>query len=173
VQWRLFATAYDLGIYEKASRSCEKGGQRAPQDRLWVQCRLYLGIMDDHKPDVAAAWRDAAAFAARTPEPGRPLAARMANMLAAAQIARSGLADSARHVIMAARADRSIDPSRELLGLEALVRVRLGERREALQLIKQFLTEFPLHRAGLTRNTWWWKDLKDDPEFKALVGTNR
>jgi hypothetical protein len=42
-----------------------------------------------------------------------------------------------------------------------------------LQLIKQFLTEFPLHRAGLTRNTWWWKDLKDDPEFKALVGTNR
>jgi hypothetical protein len=173
VHWRLFATSYDLGIHPKASQWCAEGHRRFPQSARYVLCRLYIGVMDEQKPDVNAAWRDVSDLVARTPVPRRPFYERYGRMLAAAQIARSGLADSARHVLVANRtSDRAVDPERELLGAEALVRLRLGERVAALNLIKQYLTEFPLHRAGLTRNTWWWKDLKDDPQFKALIGTN-
>jgi serine/threonine-protein kinase len=173
VHWRLFATAYDLGIQPKASQWCAEGHRRFAKSPRYVLCRLYIGLMDEQKPDINAAWRDVDALIERTPVARRPLEERRARMLAAAQVARSGLADSARRILVANRTtDRSIDPEGTLMFTEALVRVRLGERAEALRGLTLYLTEFPLHRAGLTRNTWWWKDLRNEPDFKALVGTN-
>jgi len=170
VLWRLFATSYDLGEAAQASRWCAEGHRRFSTEARFSQCRLYIGLMADEQPDVDGAWRSVREVVERTPEARRPLAERQARMLAAASVARSGLADSARRVLLAARAERTVDPERSLLWTEALVRVRLGERREAVRLLKLYLTEFPQHRAGMNRNTWWWKDLKTDPEYKALIG---
>ncbi len=176
VYYRLLATSYDLGQHAEAVKWCTEGHRRFPKEPNFTMCRLYIGLMDAQTPDIARAWRDVDAWVAASPEARRALHQRVGQVLAAAQIARSGpaFADSARRVLVAARTmDRTIDPDGRLVYFEALVRLRLGERREALQGLKLYLTEFPLHRAGLTLNTWWWKDLQAEPEFRALVGTNR
>jgi hypothetical protein len=129
--------------------------------------------MREQNPDVDAAWRTVQQFVALMPPRRRPLAEREARMLASVTLAYTGKADSARHVLLAARADRTVDPDGTLLGSEALVRVRLGDRAEAIRLMKLFVSDHPQHRSGLMRNTWWWKDLENDPEWKAVVGTSR
>jgi tetratricopeptide (TPR) repeat protein len=173
VLWRLFATSYDVGNHDSAVRWCAEGRRRFPSMARFSLCRLYIGLMKDQTPDVADARRAVREVVNNTPAPQRAVAERQANILAAAPLVYGGQADSARRVLAAARTDRSVDPDGALKIPEALIRVRLGERAEALRLLRSFLAEHPQHRAGLTRNTWWWKDLENDPEFKAMVGTNR
>ncbi|MDQ6633785.1 MAG: serine/threonine-protein kinase, partial [Gemmatimonadota bacterium] len=173
VLWRLFATSYDVGNHDGAVKWCAEGHRRFPAAARFSLCRLYIGLMKEQKPDVADAWRAVREVVEHTPPAKRPLAQRVASMLAAAPLVYSGQADSARRVLTAARADRSVDPDDALKTPEALIRVRLGERAEAVRLIKAFLSEHPQHRAGYSRNTWWYKDLENDPEYKALIGTNR
>ena len=169
IHWRLFATSYDLGQSAQASRWCDEGRRRFPRTPRYAQCRLYIGLMDDQRPDPAEAWKSFGDFMALTPQARRPFAERQARMLAAGTLARAGLADSARSVLLGARAGREIDPQGSLLSTEALVRLRLGDKKEAMELLTRYLSEFPQHRAGMTRNTWWWKDLQNDPKFRALV----
>jgi tetratricopeptide (TPR) repeat protein len=173
VLWRLFATSYDLGDAPQATRWCAEGRRRFSTEARFAQCRLYVGLMNEQKPDVEDAWRTVHEVVNRTPPARRQLAERQARMLAAAALARTGLADSARAVLLSARAEREVDPQRALLWTEALVRVRLGDHAEAIRLLKLYLTEFPQHRAGHHRNTWWWKDLDTIPEYKALIGSTR
>jgi hypothetical protein len=94
-------------------------------------------------------------------------------LLVAVSLAAKGAADSARHVLERAKGDRTVDPDGELVAPEALVRIRLGEREQAVRIIKLYLSDHPQHRAGLMRNTWWWSDLENDPEFRALAGVAR
>jgi hypothetical protein len=91
----------------------------------------------------------------------------------AATLANAGQADSARHLLAASKGNPQIDPDGMLIAPEALVRVRLGERAEAIRVLKLFLATHPQHRAGLLRNTWWWSDLESDPEFRALAAVAR
>jgi hypothetical protein len=84
------------------------------------------------------------------------------------------LPDSARHVLLRARATPSEDPSRELEGNEAVIRVMLGDQDEAIRLIADYLTVNPGHRRGFaTRTGWWWRDLQGNPKFKALLAGAR
>lgn len=73
-------------------------------------------------------------------------------------LARAGLADSARRVLERARSGaRAVDPERELVGNEAVVRVMLGDRADAVKLIKKYLSVHPDHRRGFSSGTgWWW-----------------
>ncbi|MDB4898304.1 MAG: protein kinase [Gemmatimonadetes bacterium] len=170
VLYRLFATSYDLGQHDQAVKWCDEGHRRFPTSARFVKCRLYIGLMRDNPPDVNGAWKTVADLLALTPAPRRPFAEREARMLATAPLIYSGQGDSARHVLVAARGDRSIDPESDLVGTEALMRARLGDRADAMRLLKLYLSEHPQHIAGMTRNTWWWKDYENDPEFKAIVG---
>ena len=93
-------------------------------------------------------------------------------MMAAVPIAHAGLVDSARRVMERARAGRDVDPRGELLGAEAVSRVLIGDRDEAIRLMQVYLTSHPEHREGFVKaNTWWWRPLQDDPRFRELVGT--
>ena len=169
VVWRLFATSYDLGHGGQAQRWCDEGRRRFGKDPRFVQCRLWIGFMDGETPDPAAAWRAVDEYLPLTPPARRPFFERHARMLAAVTLARAQLGDSARRVVAANRAGRDVDPNGALLVAEALVRTRLGERDEAIRLLTEYLSSFPQHRAGMTRNTWWWKDLDQDKRFRALV----
>jgi TolB-like protein/tRNA A-37 threonylcarbamoyl transferase component Bud32 len=172
VLWRLFATSYDVGNHDGAVKWCAEGHRRFPATARFSLCRLYIGLMKDQKPDVADAWRAVKEVVDNTPAPRRALAQRQASILAAAPLVYSGKSDSARRVLSASWADRSIDPDGALIVAEALIRVRLGEHAAAVRLLKGYWAEHPQHRAGNLRNTWWWKDLENDPEFKAAVGTD-
>ena len=91
-------------------------------------------------------------------------------MLVAGALARAGLADSARHVLERSRGNPEIDPSRDLIIDEAVVRTILGDKAEAIRLLKDYLVANPDHRAGMaTTQSWWWRDLKSDPRYQELV----
>jgi len=99
---------------------------------------------------------------------------REAQILVGVVLGRAKLADSANHLLIASRAGASIDPRGELIGLEAVARTLLGERDEAISLLEQYLTNHPDHRAGFAKiNTWWWRDLQQEPRFKTLIATAR
>jgi tetratricopeptide (TPR) repeat protein len=182
--WRLFATSYDLERTEDAQRWCREGLRRFPTPRF-RQCSLYLMTMPDAQPDIAQAWEIADTVTAASPEGRRPLQRREMEIVVATALARAAkgerdpgrralLADSARHVLARASAARGGgDGKGELLGMEAVARTILGDRAEALKLLKMAITENPEHRAGLRRNTWWFKDLENEPSFNALVEVGR
>jgi tetratricopeptide (TPR) repeat protein len=172
VLWRLFATSYDVEHRDDAVKWCNEGRARFRANPRFVQCRLWIGVMDRERPDVDGAWAAAREYVALVPAARRPLAERQARMLVAIPLIYAGRSDSARRVLASARADRSIDADGMLITPEALALTRLGERAAAIRLLTRFLAQHPQHRAGVTRNTWWWKDLQDEPEFKALIGTS-
>jgi TolB-like protein/tRNA A-37 threonylcarbamoyl transferase component Bud32 len=169
---RLFWTNYDQELFAEAKRWCDEGRRRFPVRSFFRECELWLqtapkGVTID--PDRAWALRDS--MTALASPRSRPADARRAEILVAASLARAGLADSARRVLLRAREGAAqVDPDRDLVGNEAVVRVILGDRAEAVRLIKEYLTVHPDHRAGFASGTgWWWRDLQSDPEFRRLV----
>jgi hypothetical protein len=93
-------------------------------------------------------------------------------MLVAAALARAGLTDSARAVAVRSRADPSMDQTRDLAQLEAVVRTLVGDRDEAVRQLSIYLAANPQMRQGMAHDdTWWWRDLRDDPRFKTLIGS--
>jgi TolB-like protein/tRNA A-37 threonylcarbamoyl transferase component Bud32 len=175
ILWRLYATSYDLEQFPDAVKYCEEGGRRFPKNPLFVRCRLWLLTTNQLKPDIPAAWADYAKLQSLMPPKGWEYTQHEARMLIAAGLARTpGLQDSARHVLIAARADRSADPSGELLSVEAFIRTLLknpADTDEAFKLLQRYLSEHPAHLAGLKQSqSWWWKQLKQDARFAELVG---
>lgn len=85
-------------------------------------------------------------------------------------LARAGLADSARAVALRARADASVDPTRDLAQWEAYLRTMLGDRDEAFRQLSVYVAANPQERVNLAKEeTWWLRDLRRDPRWKSLV----
>lgn len=172
---RLFSVSYDLEQYNEALKWCDTGRQRFPQDRYFSQCRLFIMWMraaQGQSPD--SAWHYATEFLARTKPEDRAMGERLSRILVAGALARGQLQDSARAVLLGARADATLDPRRELAGTEAAVRVILGDHDEAVRLIQDYLTVNPSHLKGFaTRTGWWWRDLQTHPRFTALLAGAR
>ncbi len=150
ILYRLFVTSYDLELFIPATDWCQKGQRRFPNNPQFSQCALMLMSTNAADPDIGRAWqlaRDAAV------------------------IARAGLPDSARHVLERSKGNAEVDPQKELPGYEAVVRVMLGDRDEALRLLDEYFTANPKHREGFRKSVhWWWRPIQSDPRFKALIG---
>ena len=172
ILWQLYATSYDLEQFVDAIDWCTEGHRRYPRDPLFVRCQLWLLTTNAVEPDPAAGWRLVGRLDSLAASPAGTLLRREARMVVAAAIGRSGMADSARRVLEAARGDPSIDPHGNLLVVEAAVRTMIGDHDVAIQLLQRYLTANPVHREGFVKNNaWWWKPLHGDPRFKLLIGT--
>jgi hypothetical protein len=109
-----------------------------------------------------------------TPAPRKALEHHRAETIVGVALARAGLGDSARHVLLRARADRDVDATQEILSIEAFARTILGERDEAIALLQRYIAANPTH--AFTRGgdiSWWWRDLKSDPRFVQLTEAKR
>ena len=169
---RLFWTNYDLEIFAEAKRWCDEGRARFTERPFFYECQLWLqtaskGIVAD--PDRAWALRDS--LVVRSPARVKAFNDRKGLILVAGSLVRANDPDSARKVLLRAREGaREVDPGKELVGFEAVVRVMLQDRAEAVRLIKDYLTTNPDHRRGFKQSTgWWWRDLQSDPAFRRLV----
>jgi hypothetical protein len=92
-------------------------------------------------------------------------------MLVAFALARAGLADSARSVAAGARGSEALDPTRELVYLEAILRSMLGDKDEAFRLLSIYVATNPQVRGGAeSDDTWWLRDLRSDPRYAQIVG---
>jgi eukaryotic-like serine/threonine-protein kinase len=170
---RAFMAHYDLAQFTEARGRCEEGGRRFPEDYNFVDCRLLLLLSPVEGPDPDRAWTLRARADSLTPPAIRPLWSHTRQMMVGGVLARAGMADSARSVLADARAGPDVDPDQELLGFEAIMRTLLGDRDEAVRLLRRYVTGNPDHVAGFLEVEgelhWWWRPLRDHPDFRALL----
>jgi eukaryotic-like serine/threonine-protein kinase len=169
---RLFWTSHDLEMYPEALDWCSKGRRRFPADPFFVECRLWMYTTRYEPPNIDSAWAYQARYVDLYDAKQREYADKYSRALVAGALARKGDADSARHVLSAARATPAIDPNREIVANEAVVRVILGDYDVAVGLLENYLTVHPDHRKGFaTRVSPWWRDLQGNARFKRLLAT--
>ena len=169
--WRLFQSSLDLEDAAEARHWCQEGGRRFPDYDRFTECQLWLFALKDTKPDVPRAWQLLDDYVKLSPPNGRAFKRLYGQMLVAAALARADLKDSARAVAVRSRADPSMDQTRDLAQLEAVVRTLVGDRDEAVRQLSVYLAANPQMRQGMAQDdTWWWRDLRDDPRFKTLIG---
>ena len=170
VLWRLFSASLDLEDAAEASKWCREGYKRFPQDPSFIECQITLYALKGLRPDVPALWRLLDRNVASYPPPQRDFRRRYGQLEVAFALVNAGLKDSARAVALRARAGADVDPTRDLIYLEVMLRNLLGDRAEALQLLKLYLATNPQDKVNIARDsTWWFRGLRDDPEFKRLV----
>jgi hypothetical protein len=174
VLWRLFLASYDLEQFPDAVHWCMEGRRRFPESTRSVECRLWLLTTRARPPDVDEAWQVLTRLHELTPGGQWATTGPEFQMLVAAVLARAGLADSARHVLALSRGNSEVDPTRSLLYYEAFVRTLLGDRDDALRLLKEYLAINPQRQADLAQDyQWWFRDLRNDPRYRELAGTSR
>jgi eukaryotic-like serine/threonine-protein kinase len=172
ILWGLYSSSYDLGQFPDAKTWCDEAKRRFPQQFVAARCQLWIMTTKAVRADPAEAWFRAADQEKAASPQEREYYRREGQIVVAAVLARAGLADSARHVLVRARTDQKVDPRGELIGLEAFVRTMLGDKKEAVDLLQQYLLGHPDHRRGFAKvNAWWWTDLQDDPRFKRLIAS--
>ena len=177
---RLFWEAYNTEQFAEAAKWCDEAGRRFPGEYEFTACRLWLMLAPDAKPEGQEAWRLAARMDSLAPPATRAFNSRLAQMLVAGAIGKRGvsgpspLVDSARRVLLRARADAEIDPTHELGGYEAVMRAQMGDVDDAIALLKQYVAANPDHSFTVGGNIhWWWRDLRNHAGFQALLAQRR
>jgi hypothetical protein len=70
-----------------------------------------------------------------------------------------------------ARGDATLDPTRDLSFFEAIARLIMGDKDEALRLLTTYIAANPQNRASMARDeTWWLQPLRSDPRWRSLLG---
>ena len=176
VLWRLFWGSYDLEQLTQARSWCEEGVRRFPRDYRFAECRLWILTMPGVTADVPEAWRLVDEAARLAPGSRREYQRHRAMMIAGAVLPRAGLADSARAVLLRARAGADVDPRLELAYVETYARIQLGDSAEVIALLRKLVasatsqgtpgsTEWGAH--------WWFRGFQARPDFQALVRASR
>jgi len=172
VVFRLFSSSYDLEDGAGADRWCGEGGRRFPKDPYFTECQIELMGLPGQTVNVQRAWDVLEQDVSLWPPNARAFRRDRDQLLVALVLANAGLKDSADRVARRSRADAAVDPSLDLLYLEAALRNRLGDRDEALRLLGQYLAVNPEDRSSLANDpSWWWRGLREDVRFRQLVGS--
>jgi serine/threonine-protein kinase len=172
--WRLFQLSTDLEFATEAKKWCDEGARRFPNDYRFAECRLWLLTARDQTPPPTAdaIWKANDAFLAANKVDKPEVAKRKGMMLAAIGLIRAKLPDSAKSVIGRAEGSESLDPSGDLVYLEAMARTQLGEKDKAISLLGRYYAAHPQQQRYAARDSsFWWKPLQDDPKYRALVGS--
>jgi len=170
VIWRLYSASLDLEDAAEAQKWCREGFRRYPDDPSFTECQITLYALKGMTPHVPTLWQLLDRYVALWPPPQRDFRRRYGEFEIAYALVNAGLQDSARAVALRARAGVDVDPTHNLVYLEVMLRNLLGDRAEALQLLKLYLATNPQDREDIARDsTWWFRGLRGDPEFKRLV----
>lgn len=170
---RLFYISYDLEQLTDARRWCGEARRRFPEDFRFTECRLWEMTTPAVEPDVDEAWRLLEQLTALAPEPIREFRRRRGMMVVGGILARAGLVDSAGAVMVRARAGYDLDPVGELQFLEAYMRTLAGDLDEATARLEQYASTVDDPLDAIDPDYWWWRDLRDYPRFRQLVGEER
>jgi tetratricopeptide (TPR) repeat protein len=157
---QLYTSSLMLGDYKSAGKWCERGRRDYPAAWSFVECHLTL-LREDPSipPDPALAWSlvrvlDSIDPPAKAQSTGRAYSPIYRQMVAATISARAGDKDSARSVMTRARRAVASDSelSVELDYDEAYLRLVLGERSDAVRLLRAYLHANPAYRQFISRD---------------------
>jgi hypothetical protein len=166
--WRAYTASYDLGEPDEAEYYCGLFALRHPEDPRSIECQLWQMTLPGAKTDVDRAWALAEAVAVQSSQE-MEFYRRWAGMAVAAILAGEGMADSARAVAEESRADATIDPTRDLMYVEAFVHTTLGDNDEALDLLSEYLAVSGRDPSDI--DYWWFDGLREEPRYQALLST--
>jgi hypothetical protein len=170
--WRLFQTSVSLGLKTEAEKWCSVGRQRVPENFRFTECQLWLYSMQGQKPAVDSIWSVYREYVRRSPTGRRQLDSLEGGMVVALGLVRAGLPDSARAVMARSRGNQQVDPASDLLEYEAKVRAQLGDKAEAIKALTRWYAANPQQRAFAKNDeSWWYQSIRDEPSYKALVGS--
>jgi DNA-binding SARP family transcriptional activator/TolB-like protein/tetratricopeptide (TPR) repeat protein len=161
--------AFEIRNDHAARQGCREGQERFPGQPPFLSCALLIGGWSSFEPvPPDSAWRIARQLVDLMP--GRLAAPqqRIAETLVAANLARAGLADSARAVLR--RAEAGDDRDAPLLANAAAVHLLLGDRETALARLDSLVAADPV-LAYQTLRGRRFDPLRDDPRFIRLAGT--
>lgn len=168
----LFFSALNLERYEVARDWCARGRVRFPADAEFGHCGLrILGWSGRGRAAIHEGWRLADSLERASSGQATGVYAADRRLLLAALYARTGLADSATALVDAARHAAAEDSTAAwFLFAESNVRLLLGDRRAALELIRRGLVLSPQLRDYVSRAAWF-AALRTDPDFVRLVAS--
>lgn len=173
VVWRLFNGSLDLGQFTQAERWCEVGRKRFPERYQFTSCRLMLMVTPALDPDVDEAWRLAVRVDSVAGSDEHAYARALSHLSVGGVLARAGMLDSARSVLLRTRESITydVDPQQELLAYEAFMRTLTGDEDEAIGLLKRYAAANPGHfgASGGNETAWWWRSLQDRPWFREVA----
>ncbi len=162
--------ALDARDYEEALEWAKRGQRRFPDRVDFRAAELIVYTMaDGPAPDLEHVWRLFGLIQNLTPPADADYHVPDAALQVAAVLARAGLQDSARALLERTRAAASDSLLAYLSYTEAHTRLRLGERDEALQALALYLKHRPDWATYIAADPWF-RELRDDPRFKQLVG---
>jgi serine/threonine-protein kinase len=168
---RLFQTSLDLNNAQQSKQWCDEGARRFPDDYRFAECRLWLLTLPDPAtaPTAAQIWKANDDYLAMDKVDKPEFAKRKGMMLAGIALIRAGLKDSAESVITHAQGNETIDPAGDLVQLEAMARAQLGQKERVISLLRRQIAAHPQQKnIGGHDESWWFKSLQDDPQYKAL-----
>lgn len=168
IVWRVFTTSMDLGDRPEARKWCAEGQRRFPDFYRFKECQVWLYVLPDQQPEIDRAWKLCDEWVELTPPEVRTFHRKRCEMFVGMALVRADLPDSARAVVRRARADRSVDPVRELSYLGAIARTWLGDHDEAFELLAEYAAVNPEEFTHGDERNWWLADLQDDPRWDAL-----
>ncbi|HSM32140.1 MAG TPA: adenylate/guanylate cyclase domain-containing protein [Woeseiaceae bacterium] len=160
--WRLFGASFDLSDHVEAERWCEEGRRRFPERPRFRKCALWVQMMPGVDQNVDELWSTLAEWLELSRPDEREFNARQGQMFVALALAQAGMTDSAAAVALRARADASIDPTRNIAYWEAIVRSFLGDLDTAIEQFNIHLAANPDATLG---DSWLEDILKQDPRF--------
>jgi len=175
---RLFLTSYDLADWTPAKHWCDETQRRFSASYQAPRCKLFLLTAKNvtaaaAKSSIGEAWRLADSVTALVDEKKRPFQRLNSNLLVAMVIAKAGLTDSAKHVLDRSRGSSDIDKPRDLLQFAAYVDILLGDKKQAINDLTGFISAMPGRKDSFASGSgWWYDDLKTQPDWKTLTGTN-
>ena len=172
---RAFLASLNLGMRDEAEKWCREGQNRFPQSFRFVECKLYLyALPGPQPPDIAEAWTTYEEYVKASPANLQEMNKLRGKLIVAIALVRTKQLDSAKSLATASMGDPQIDPRGELTNLAAIVYTQAGDKEAALDLVARFLAANPQQQAfAANDNSWWLKDLRSEPRYKALVkGSN-
>jgi tetratricopeptide (TPR) repeat protein len=160
IYWILFFNDLMLSNFSDAAQWCRRGHLAFPNHWRFLECELTLMRHDQaSKPNPDSAWKLVAALERIHPAEvarleGREYHTIYRRIVAATISARAGRKDIARVEIARARRATKGDTTLSMdLGYdEAYLRLVLGERERAVQLLREYVAARPLTRDYLARD---------------------
>ncbi len=170
--WRLFSNSMDLNNRTEAEKWCNIGRQRAPENFRFTECQLAVFSLQGQKPSPDSVWALYREFVKRSPASLRQLDSLKGGLYVSLALVRAGLPDSAKAVLARSRGNAQTDPATELPIIEAQVWAQLGDKDQAIRALTKFFANNPqVRQFAKSDESWWWDNLRDDPRYKALVGS--
>jgi eukaryotic-like serine/threonine-protein kinase len=172
---RLFLASADLQIREEAEKWCGVGQARFPQNYRFTECKLWLyALPTQQKPNIDEVWKTYDEFVKVSPVNIQEFNKLKGKLMVGLAVLRAGLPDSAKALAEANQGDPQVDARNQLTFYASMIYSQAGDKDTAIDLLAKYLAANPQQRAFAANDkSWWLKDIRSDPRYKALVsGSN-